>query len=520
MPNYKDYKIGQQPGLFPLDITSLIPKKHLVRQIDAVVDRIDIKEFDDIFSDEGAPSYHPQMMLKVIIYAYSTKNYSCRNIAAMLRQDITYMWLSGMQTPDFNTVNRFRSVYLKDVIEGVFSEVLLFLHEHDFIRFDNYFVDGTKLEADTGKFSHVWKSNTLRYKAAVQARVKTLMEEIDQINRGEDSLYDNKDLPELGEQSEISSKHVEELAQHISNKLEERRSSISRLRVSRFKSKVNKLKKEKENLQKYEEQQSILGQRNSYSKTDHDATMMRMKGTDELRPGYNVQVSSENQFVVNYTVGQNAADSACFTDHLTKITDRGDEFIPENYIGDSGYGCQENYDKLKDIGIGNYLKYPSFCNEQQAVKLNPFSKDNFKYDPNGDFYICLNDKKLEYVKTIQDKTMTGFIQTFRIYETVCCQGCAFNEKCAKGKSYRRIQVNPELERHKRIARENLTSEKGLELRKRRAPEIESFFGDLKHNQKYKRIRLRGLNKADIEIGWLAISYNLRKATLKLLTKAA
>lgn len=97
----------------------------------------------------------------------------------------------------------------------------MFLHEHDFIRFENYFVDGTKLEADTGKYSHIWKSNTLRYKAAVQARVKILMEEIDQINRNEDSVYENKDLPELGEQSDISSKQVEELAQHISQKLDE-----------------------------------------------------------------------------------------------------------------------------------------------------------------------------------------------------------------------------------------------------------------------------------------------------------
>lgn len=520
MPNYKDYKIGQQPGLFPLDISSLIPRTHLVRQIDAVIDRIDIREFEDIFSDEGAPSYHPKMMLKVIIYAYSTKNYSCRNIAAMLRQDITYMWLSGMQTPDFNTVNRFRSKYLKDVIEGVFSEVLLFLHEHDFIRFENYFVDGTKLEADTGKFSHVWKSNTLRYKAAVQARVKILMEEIDQINHSEDSLYDNKDLPELGGQSEISSKHVEELAQHISQKLEEKRGSISKLRAYRLQNKVNKLKKEQENLQKYEDQQAILGQRNSYSKTDLDATMMRMKGTDELRPGYNVQVSSENQFVVNYTVGQNAADSASFANHLTKITDRGDEFIPKAYVGDSGYGCQENYNKLENIGIENYLKYPTFYQEQQTDKSNPFSKDNFEYDTNGDFYVCPKNKRLEFVKTIEDKTMTGFLQTFRIYETVCCKGCKFNKTCAKGKSYRRIQVNPELERHKGVARKNLTSEKGLELRKRRAPEIETFFGDLKHNQKYRRIRLRGLKKANIEIGWLVISYNLRKAALKLSAKAA
>ena len=520
MPNYKDYKIGQQPGLFPLDISSLIPKKHLVRQIDAVIDRIDIKEFDDIFSDEGAPSYHPHMMLKVIIYAYSTKNYSCRNIAAMLRQDITYMWLSGMQTPDFNTVNRFRSKYLRDVIEGVFSDVLLFLHEHDFIRFENYFVDGTKLEADTGKYSHIWKSNTLRYKAAVQARVKILMEEIDQINRNEDSVYENKDLPELGEQSDISSKQVEELAQHISQKLDEKRDSISKQRASRIQSKVNRLKKEQENLQKYEDQQSILGPRNSCSKTDHDATMMRMKGTDELRPGYNVQVSSENQFVVNYTVGQNAADSACFANHLKKITDRGDEFIPENYIGDSGYGCHENYEKLESIGIGNYLKYPSFYHEQQTDRSNSFSKDNFEYDANGDFYICPKSKRLEYVKTIKDKTLTGFLQTFRVYETVCCQGCKLNEKCAKGKSYKRIQVNPELERHKGIARQNLTSEKGLELRKRRGPEIETFFGDLKHNQKYRRIRLRGLIKANVEIGWLSISYNLRKAAIKLSTKAA
>jgi hypothetical protein len=116
--------------------------------------------------------------------------------------------------------------------------------------------------------------------------------------------------------------------------------------------------------------------------------------------------------------------------------------------------------------------------------------------------------------------MTGYVQTYRVYEAINCPGCLFKEKCTKGKSNRRIQVNPELERHKEIARENLNSEKGKELRKKRGPEIETFYGDLKHNQKYRRIRLRGLKKAIIEIGWLTISYNLKKATIKLTEKAA
>lgn len=520
MPKFKDYQQGKQPGLFPLNIDSLISKSHLVRQIDAVVNRINVKTFDEVFSDNGASSYHPQMMLKIIIYSYSLKNYSCRKIAAMMKQDITYMWLSGMQTPDFNTVNRFRSEYLKDVIEEVFSEVLVFLHEHDFIKFENYFVDGTKLEADAGKYSHIWKSNTLRYKAMVQARVKKLMEEIDQINNSEDKLYEKQDLPELGEQSEISSKHVEELAQIISEKLEEKKGTLNKKSEEKIRRKVNKLKNEENNLYKYEEQQAILGSRNSYSKTDPDATMMRMKGTDELRPGYNTQISSENQFVVNYNVDQNASDSACFVKHVKKIANRGDDFIPETYVGDSGYGSEENYDELENAGIDNYLKYPSFYSEQQTKRVNPFSKDSFEYDSVGDFYMCPNKIRLEYKETLQDKTSSGYIQTFRVYEAVSCEGCKFKDQCTKGKSNRRIQVNLNLERHKEIARKNLTSEKGTEFRKRRGPEIETFFGDLKHNQKYRRIRLRGLRKANNEIGWLAISYNLRKATIKLNKKAA
>ena len=521
MPKFKDYEQGRQSALFPLDVSSLVPKKHLARQIDAVINRIPQEKLDEIFSDEGASSYHPQMMLKVIIYSYAMKNYSCRKIAAKLRQDVIYMWLSGMQTPDFNTVNRFRSKYLKDVIEDVFTEVLLFLREKGFINLESYFVDGTKLEADARKYSHVWKSNTQRFKAAVQSRIKALMDEIDKINSEEDKIYENQDLPELGEQSDINSEQVEEVARGIIQKINEKQDAVNKEKVQKIKTKVSKLNKEKENLEKYEEQEAILGTRNSYSKTDHDATMMRMKGTDELRPAYNTQISSENQFVTNFSVNQNAADSACFTEHLEKIIERGEEFIPDNYVGDCAYGSQENYDALESAGIENYLKYQTFNNELlQGNKVDPFDKESFTYDSSGDFYICPNNVRLQYKEIREIKTANGYPQTLRVYEAESCTNCPLKEKCTKSQGNRRIFVNLNLERHKEVARKNLHSEKGIEFRKRRGPEIETFFGDLKHNQKYRRIRLRGLKKANLEMGYLSISYNLRKATIKLAKKAA
>ncbi len=249
--------------------------------------------------------------------------------------------------------------------------------------------------------------------------------------------------------------------------------------------------------------------------------MMRMKGTDELRPGYNVLASSENQFITNTSVGQNASDSVCFPGHLKKNIKRGKKFVPQNFVGDAGFGSEENFEALEEASIDNYLKYQSFHQESQPKhKENIFHKDNFEYKGDEDFYTCPNKMKLVYKETIEKKTINGYKQTIRTYGAENCEGCKLKEQCTKAKGNRTIQVNTNLERHKEIARKNLNSNKGIELRRQRGWEIETFFGDLKHNQKYKRIRLRGLEKAQIEINWLAISYNLRKAHQKLTKNAA
>ena len=207
-----------QPTFLPPSVDEYIDKHHLVRIFDALINRIIPKTLENLFSGGGTPSFHPRMMLKVILYAYIQQKYSCRKIAKALREELPFMWLSGSSRPDFNTVNRFRSVYFRNILEDIFSELLLFLDSEGYINLKDYFVDGSKFEANAGKFTYVWKKNTVRYKAAVKQRVQKLFQEIEEINAEEDKKYGENDLPERGQQSEITVKEIQEAADNINRK--------------------------------------------------------------------------------------------------------------------------------------------------------------------------------------------------------------------------------------------------------------------------------------------------------------
>lgn len=491
--------------MFPLDIGQLIGETHLVRIISRFVDGLSSQLLEKPFEKEGKPPYHPKMMMKVLLYAYATKLYSARKIERALMQDVTFIWLSGMLTPDHNTINRFRSFYFKGILDDVFCELLDFLHEHGYIKFETYFVDGTKIAADANKHSYVWKKNVDRYKGQLKERVKKVLQEINRLNAEEDRVYGEDSLEELGKGNSIDSEKLSQVVEGLNKKLEDKEQDQKKRMLA---SKVNQLRKEANNLQKYEQQEELLGQRNSYSKTDPDATFMRMKN-DELLPGYNPQVSTENQFVVNYTVSQNAADTAAFPDHLEKIQERGESYIPKNFVGDAGYGSEENYYNLDELEINNYLKYSSFYADTKGLK-KPFHKDNMPYNSENDSFTCPAGRQLKYTHDEVRFSDRGYPSQVRIYESVSCEGCPLKEKCTTAKGNRTIQVRPQLELYKMQARDNLQSEKGIEFRKKRGPEVETFFGDLKMNQGYRKFRLRGREKVTLELGYLSIAYNLRK----------
>jgi transposase len=251
---FKNYH-QHQSQLLPPSLEELIPEKHLVRIINQLVDSVAIKVLEEPYKGGGTTSYHPKMMLKVIIYAYCTKIYSCRQIADSLQRDIHFMWLAANQRPNFKTINNFRSVIIKDLIEEVFGQVLAFLCEQGYIKLENYFVDRTKLRADANKNSHLWAANTQRYKAGVNKRIKELLTEIDQLNEQEDILYGDKHLESYGEDIQLSSQQVQEQAKAINEKIAQLQTEkgLTAQQVGKRKSQARQLAKDGAKLATYEQ---------------------------------------------------------------------------------------------------------------------------------------------------------------------------------------------------------------------------------------------------------------------------
>jgi len=526
MPKGKSSKITfkayhqNQVFLLPPSFDDLIPQNHLVRTLNETIDQLNIDPLLKSYKGGGASIYHPKMMIKVLNYAYLNKIFTSRKIAKALREDVNFMWLSGMSRPDFRTINIFRSSRLKPVMDEVFASMVLFCQTNGYITLENYFVDGTKMEANASKNSYVWSKNTKRYKGNVTEKIRQLLTHIDELNDNENHRYGDLDLEELGEGVSISSEKIKEQAQKINETIAVKKGEKSLDSVDKEVARtVNQIEKQLPKLEQYEQQEKILAGRNSYSKTDPDATFHRLKN-DLLRPAYNTLIGCENQFIVNYTNHQNPGESGLLIEHIENLK-RLTGAIPKNAIGDCAFGSEENYAYLAKNGIENYLKYNTFhLDETQKQDGNKFSKDRFKYDSTSDSYTCPGSRSLKFQELKETKTKNGYISHIRIYACENCNGCAFNQECKKGTGNRSIQINPELDRYRKQAFKNLTSEKGIKLRKRRNTEPETVFGDIKWNSHYTRFILRGMGNVNTEMGLLSISHNIKKIyQIKSLDKA-
>jgi transposase len=516
---FKQYN-QQQSLLLPPSLSDLIGEKHLVRVVNEVVESMDLTDLLNLYQGGGTTAYHPRMLLKVLLYAYSVKIYTGRKIAKALSQDIHFMWLSGMSTPDFRTINHFRSSKAKEVIEVLFKELLEFLLEHSYIKLENYFCDGSTFRADANKHKMVWKKNAERYRAGAGERCKALFREIDALNVQEDRQYGHQDLEENGTSAVITKDALKEQVSKLNEKIRTAVDKKTRRKAVGLKKKLDEAVGK---IDKYEGQIHKAGRHSGYNKTDGDARAMMMKNKVEILPAYNVLAGCEDQFITGVSVHQNTNDGVCFKEHLEQC-EKQQPLQPERIIADSIFGTEQNYELLEQRKIESYLKFPHFHTETKRSRIgNVFLKENFPYDYLTDTYKCPNDQLLVYQRTSSSThKRTGYKSSIREYECKSCQGCPLYDKCCRSTTgeNRRIQVNEKLEDYKQRARENLKSEVGLHLRKQRSIEIESCFGDIKHNMGFRRFHLRGLKKVKTEISLVAMAHNLRKMYLKGLQKVA
>ena len=242
---------------------------------------------------------------------------------------------------------------------------------------------------------------------------------------------------------------------------------------------------------------------------------MRMKEdhmlNGQLKPAYNFQISTNNQYIVNYSLHQTTADTTTLQAH-TEIYKQQYKQTPKAVTADAGYGSEQNYQYLNDNHIENYVKYNYFDKDQRTKKdkKHPFKPDALYYNSQKDYYICPMGQHMQHTCTHQTKTKTGFIQTISRYQAKNCNGCPLRGVCHKSKSNRIIEVNHALNKYKEQVRQDLNSEQGIYHRKKRPWDVEPVFVNIKHNHHFKRFLLRTKSKTAIEAGLLALAHNLRK----------
>jgi len=508
----KTFKQVQQHQMMmlPPSLEELIPADHLVRAVNQYIEQLAIEPVLNQYKGGGASIYHPRTMLKILVYAYLSKIYSSRRIAKACREDVNFMWLGGSYKPDFRTINLFRSDRLKKVIDEVFGSLLGFMIANKVVKLESYFVDGTKLQADANKYSHVWKKNAQRHKGNTEEKIKELLRHIEEVNQREQLEYGSRDLEELGEESTLTpekiKEHVTQLNERLQKKKQEKGLSEAEKQIGRAATVIEK--KQLSKIDKYNAQLDKMQQRSSYSKTDEDATFMRMKN-GQLLAGYNILMGTEQQYILNYTIHNQVGEPHLFIPHLNKFKQSAGQ-LPGQVVADSAYGSLENYLYLDEHHIGNYLKYLSFHREQGITPLaKRFTHDDFIYNKETNSYRCPAGEELNYKFSTTLNTGNGYPYTVHQYEAQDCSACALKEKCTTSNK-RNLKVNPLFEYYKKKARENLNTAKGKELRIKRSTDVETVFANIKWNQGYQRIRLRGIQKANIEIGLLSLAHNIKK----------
>lgn len=491
----------KQNLLLPPSLEELVPENHMVRVVDAVIDRLDISDILSTYRGGGNSAFNPKMMLKVLVFAYLSNVYSSRRIEELLKRDICFMWLAGMKRPDFRTINYYRGKRLKEGFDAVFTQVVRLLHEEGFVSLKVQYIDGTKIESVANKYTFVWRGSVEKYDTRLKAKTEALLRQIEQSH-----AIENQENPAA---EELTAEEVAERVERIREKVDadnlskEERKALKQIETDAV-----------PRMNRYKEQLETMGSRNSYSRTDPDATFMRMKEdamlNGQLKPGYNVQISTENQFITNFGIYQRPADTLTMTNYLESFKTRYG-MQSDEIVADSGYGSEENYEYMFNNGMIPYVKYNMFHVEQRrGYRNNPFRVSNLFYNPEDDFYVCPMGQKMKFIRQEKRYTASGYQQTVSVYRASRCEGCPLRGQCHKSKRDRQIEVNHTLDDYKARARELLTSEQGLKHRSKRPIEPEAVFGQIKECGGFRRLRLKGLTGAKIDFGLKALAHNLRK----------
>ena len=499
-------------GVLPVFLSDCLDLLDPVFTFDRFMEGIDLQKYLKNVPEHktGRLRYNPVNMLKTVLFGFMTSGYcSLRELEDNCKVNIRFMYLMDREKPSYRTFGYFINEILSGSIEDIFADINRAIFEEEHVDLQHIYIDGSKFEANANKYTWVWKKATEKARYRLYKKITALIEEI---NKG--MIWDRK---KISTNTEYVPDYIEEVAEQYAEfwQLDENTFVRGKGKHKTVQQRQYELLRAyAEKLREYVEKISICGpERNSYSKTDHDATFMRIKtdymGNDQLLPAYNVQVAVADEYIAMVDVNHYRSDMDCFIPLMESFHNTYG-FYPEYPVADAGYGSYNNYIYCEQKGMKKYMKFTMFKKETEDrnYRENPFRAENFQIDQDGTMR-CPNGKAFlfQYRKHVYGNQ---YGRQEEIYRCEDCSGCPYAEKCKKSDGNRTVRINQELTAMHKEVIENLESIQGALLRMNRSIQAEGTFGIMKQDRWYKRIVRKGIKSVRLEVLLVSIGYNLYK----------
>ena len=478
--------------VLPINLEIKIPKNDFVFKMLEKCSELDYTKLLDTYARKWR-KVNPITIFELIVYGYMTGKYSSREIENACRTDIRFMYILGSEpVPDHTTITRFQNERLTEVIEDLFYQLIMKLNELGEVKFKNIFVDGTKIEANANRYTFVWRKaiekNNEKLKQKTEAILPVICERYGIAEYvSVEECYDilSKQAMLFGEQFVYGKGHHKTQLQR----------DVEALGAI---------------IDKKNEYISSLGKfngRNSYSKTDVEATFMHLKEdhmrNGQLKAAYNMQIGVESEYIIGLGAFSNRSDIGTLIPFLRRIKAHTNRTI-DRIIADAGYESEENYAFLEENGQESFIKPTNY-------KIKKNGLDDLVYDSENDRYICKDNRYLSFVYERKRTNESGYEALTKVYRTESCVNCPHRDKCYKGKrDFREIQVSQNFNEYRKKSLANITSDEGILLRMNRSIQVEGVFGVLKQDYGFRRFLTRGKKKIETQFFLLAFAFNIQK----------
>lgn len=486
--------------VLPLNLEICIPKDDPVFKMVEICEQLDYTELYRAYLRSWR-KINPETLFELLVFGYMNRKYSARQIEEACRTDIRFMWiLQGEPVPDHSTIARFQNEKLTGVIEDLFYQLVEKLHEAGEVGFRNIFVDGTKIEANAGRYTFVWKKAVEKHNAGLDAKVEKVMPVL-------------RERYGFSNEASVSAVYESLLRQAQWNQMSFAKGAGHR--KTQLQKDIETLEEYFSKKEEYENHLQICGNRSSYSKTDTDATFMRMKEdhmkNGQLKAGYNIQIGVESEYIVGVGAFSNRTDVQTLIPFLNRIKMHTQRKV-EQVIADAGYESKENYLYLKENGQKSFIKPQNYeISKTRKYKSNPYRVENMTYDKENDSYICPNGDVLHFAYSRTERTSSGYEAESRYYRNESCEGCPHYGKCHNSeRGFREIRITPQFVENRKESLANILTDEGVLLRKNRSIQVEGVFGILKQDYNFRRFLVRGKRRIETQFFLLAFAFNVEK----------